>query len=367
MSTLRSSDGRLRSVCPLPRFATVTLVLAIAVPASAAEQRWEVEVHGGYAVSSNPSSGAGALPGVNAASATTVVPSWYFGEGALLLNQALTSFRLNVAIVPLDPVLQSPFVERRSGGSFGVRIGRVVTPRFSAEFALDEGFGALAVTTTSRAGIEATRASFVTAWNATLNTPARGSQTVTSLATIGNRAVRQRFATGALLINLRSGGRLTPYAAVGAGVMTNRNGAPTAGLVGSYRFSFALPPGIPLPTPMFHETDTVTVRASVDNAFTGVLGGGLKYARSERWGVRADVRDHISRNSVNTIFTATPASEMLPPSGILIIGLTPPLRFSTNPGTPSTLGGTPVSGFTSFHGTGVRNQVNLTVGLFWRF
>lgn len=352
------------SVRPSPRFAAVTLALAIAVPVSAADRNWEVEVHGGYLLSSNPSGGAGALPGVNSSSAA-VVPSWYFGDGALLLNQALVSIRLNPTIVALDPVLQSAFVERRSGGSFGVRISRILNPRFSAEFALDEAFGTLAVSAASRVGFDRTRDSFVTAWNTLLS--GRGPQTVASVATIGDSAGRQRFATGALLINLGSGAKLKPYAAVGAGVVTNLNGAPNARLVGSYQFSFQFLPGIPILAPTFHETDTVTVRSSVGNAFTGVLGGGFKYGLSERWGVQADVRDHLSRNNVSSTLTATPASEMLFPGGVLIIFSTPPLRFSTSPNTPSTLGGTPVSEFTTFRGTGVRNQVKLTVGLFWKF
>ena len=356
----------MRSVGPVPRLVTAMLVLAVAVPASAAGQSWEVELHGGYLLSSNPIGGEGALPGVNSASAS-VVPSWYFGDGALVLNQALTSIRPNAAIVPLNPVLQRSFVERRSGGSVGVRIGRVLTPRFGAEFTLEEGFGALAVTPTSQAGVEATRASFVTAWNAALGGPFPGSLTVTSLATIGGREGRQRFATGALLINLSSGRKLKPYAALGAGLIANRNGAPGAQLVGSYRFSLALPPGIPVAAPMFHETDTVTVRSTVGNEFTGVLGGGFKYALSERWGVRADVRDYISQNNVDTILTATPTSESFPPGGVLTIFTMPPLRFSTLATVPSTLGGTPVSSFTTFHGTGVRNQVRVAVGLFWRF
>jgi hypothetical protein len=348
------------------RFVTVMLVLGVADPASAADQNWEVEVHGGYVLSSKPSSGTGALPGTNSASASTV-PSWYFGDGALVLNQALTSIRLSPSIVALDSVLKSPFVERRPGGSVGIRIGRVLTPRFTAEFTLDEGFGALAVTPTSQKAIEATRASFVTAWSPVLSSPSRGSATVTSLATIGDREGRQRFATGALLINLTSGGRLKPYAAFGAGVIAGADGAPAAQLVGSYQFGLALPPGSPVPGPMFHETDTVTVRSSVDNAFTGVLGGGFKYALSEHWGVRADVRDYISRNRVDTVLTATPTSEMSPGSGVLIIFSTPPLRFSASPTTPSTLGGTPVAAFTTFYGTGIRNQVKGAAGLFWRF
>src|SRR6266550_1854692 len=291
------------------------LVWAIAASASAADQSWEVEVHGGYVLSSNPSSGTGALPGTNSASASTV-PSWYFGDGALVLNQALTSIRRNPSIVALDSVLKSPFVERRSGGSVGIRVGRVLTPRFTAEFTLDEGFGALAVTPSSQKAIEATRASFVTAWSPVLSS--RGSPTVTSLATIGDRENRQRFATGALLINLASRGRLKPYAAFGAGLVAGQGEAPAAQLVGSYQFSLALPSGTPIPAPMFHETDTVSIRSSVHNAFTGVLGGGFKYALSQRWGVRADVRDYISRNSVDTVLTATPTSETFPRgSGVL--------------------------------------------------
>ena len=111
----------------VPRFVTAMLVLASAVPASATAQSWEVEFHGGYVLSSKPSSGTGALPGTNAASASTV-PSWYFGDGALVLNQALTSIRLSPSIVALDSVLKSPFVERRPGGSVGIRIGRVPDP-----------------------------------------------------------------------------------------------------------------------------------------------------------------------------------------------------------------------------------------------
>jgi len=352
------------SVGPVPRFVAVILVCAIAASASAADQSWEVEVHGGYMLSSNPSSGTGTLPGTNSASASTV-PSWYFGDGALVLNQALTSIRLNQSIVALDPVLKSPFVERRSGGGVGIRIGRVLTPRFTAEFTLDEGFGGLEVTPTSQKAIEATRASFVTAWSPVLS--GRQSPTVTSLATIGDREGRQRFATGALLVNLAIRGRLKPYAAFGAGLVAGQGGAPVAQLAGSYQFGLALPPGIPIPAPIFHETDTVTVRSSVDNAFTGVLGGGFKYALSSRWGIRADVRDYISRNSVDTVLTATPSSETSPGTGVLIIFSTPPLRFGPSGTTLSTLGGTPVAALTTFHGTGIRNHVAGAFGLFLRF
>jgi len=121
--------------------------------AFAADQNWEVEVHGGPMLSTNPTSGTTALPSpgaliavpppVNPAVPNRVVSSWYFGDGASLLNLAMASFRLNGRVVPLDPVLQSRFVERRSGSSIGVRIDRGFGARFGAELALDGTFGPL--------------------------------------------------------------------------------------------------------------------------------------------------------------------------------------------------------------------------------
>src|ERR1700693_4385229 len=108
--------------------------------------RWEIELHGGGMRATVPVGGTGALPSPGPTittpftipggiSAGRLVSSWYFGDGASLLNQA-ASFRLGGHITPLDPVLESPFVRRESGGDLGLRVGRVLTGRLAAEFSL---------------------------------------------------------------------------------------------------------------------------------------------------------------------------------------------------------------------------------------
>src|SRR5262245_7633311 len=347
----------------------VVLTLVTAVPALPADDRWEVEVHGGYMASSNPAGGVSALPGLHSASAE-VVPSWYFGDGALVLNQFLTSTRLNAVLEPLDAVLGSAFLERQSGAGFGIRIARILNSRFIAEATLDEEFGELAITAASRTGIQSTGVTFESAMDLVLNAPAGGSQVVESSASIGDSQGRQRFGSGTLLINLGSG-RIKPYAAVGAGFVKHLNGAPEARLAGNYRFTYApavnVPIPIPIPTTTFHETDTVVIRTSVGTAFTGVFGAGFRYDLTDRLGVRVDVRDYISENSTATILAATPGAEKSAAGGatLSLFSTTGILRFSTVRGFPSTLGGSPVFDFTSFRGSGVRNQVKTALGLFW--
>lgn len=110
----------------------------------------------------------------------------------------------------------------------------------------------------------------------------------------------------------------------------------------------------------------MTVSASTTNAAVGVFGFGAKIASGGRWGVRIDARDYLSGSSITPKVTAAPASQMSQPTGIFVLGTSPPLQFSTVSGTPSTLS-QPVSSITTFSGTGVRNHVLVTAGLFWRF
>jgi hypothetical protein len=346
----------------------------------APQHKWEIELHSGETLASAPGNGTGALPGPgptiaapftipSGASASRLVSSWYFGDGASLLNQATLSIGRPGRITPLDPVLESPFVRRASGGDVGLRVERVLTDRLAAEFTFDYGLGTLALTSASVAGIEASRASFVPAWNAVLTLPSRGTQTVSSVATIADRRGRQIVTAATMLINVMPPARLTPYVALGAGMISNRDTPPGAVLVGDYQFSVVLPPGIPVPVPLpaFHETDTVTVRSKVDNAVTGIVGGGLKYALTERWGVRVDVRDHLNANTISTLVDATPATTALGPRSVLTLGTNPLLQFSTLPGVPSNLSGAPISGFKTFTGTGVDHHVDVTAGFFRRF
>src|SRR5262245_46222827 len=152
------------------------MLIAMLGPASPARaQKWELEFVGGGVFPSSGNGGITALPPANSTlsgappglPAARIVSSWYFGDGAAQLNQAIASrlvlFRGNPSIVALDAVLQSRFAKRESGPTIGFRVSRVLTPRFSAEFTLESVDAPLALDSTSIAGLEASRLSFINA------------------------------------------------------------------------------------------------------------------------------------------------------------------------------------------------------------
>ena len=74
---------------------------------------------------------------------------------------------------------------------------------------------------------------------------------------------------------------------------------PSATLAGNYQF---LSVGAPM-----NESDTVTVRDARDaHTVAGILGGGVKYHVSPRWGIRLDARVSLSKNTAGTTLDATP-------------------------------------------------------------
>src|SRR5262249_37324955 len=105
------------------------------------------------------------------------------------------------------------------------------------------------------------------------------------------------------------------------------------------------------------------------SAFTGLFGGGVRYAMAERWGLRFDLRDYVSQNKTSTLVSAAPTVDRNP-SFLAITTISffngPSLRMSTVPGTPSTLSGT-LSNQPTFRGTGIGHQINLSIGAYWRF
>ena len=135
-------------------------------------------------------------------------PSWYLGDGTLLFNQAATALgQLPDQIVALDPVLAGPIGEHRGGGSAGVRVSRMLTPRVSAELSVDYGFATLRITPANGEAIETTRASFIQAWRGIiLFSPNRALNRLTSTATLAEGSARQLFTSGAVNINLTTSG-----------------------------------------------------------------------------------------------------------------------------------------------------------------
>jgi len=357
----------------------VVAVLSGSATAHADDRKWELEFVGGAAFPIGGGAGDVALPPPNSTvagpgpSPARIVSSWYFGDGASQLNQAIASqaviFRTNPALIPLDDVLKSRFAERGAGPTIGVRATRVLTPRFAAEFTFEAANTALRIDSSSISGLEASRLSFINAWNGVLVLSASGAQSVTSVATTEDNRGRQLVSTGTLIVNLTAPRRLTPYVAAGGGVVASGDDNPSAQLVGRYHYVFP-PVSIPIPVPPpqlnIDETDTVTIRSAFENRFAFVIGGGVKYSMTPRFSVRLDVRDLMYSNPQRTELDAAPSTVPNPASG-LILGTVPNIVFGSSPVVRSTLSGGAISHFETFHGTGVIHQIHATGGLIWRF
>jgi len=348
--------------------------------------KWEVEFHGGGLFSTNPTGGTISLPAPGQPFMTVPLtptasplpsryePSWYFGDGTLLFNQAATALgQLPDQIVPLDAVLARPLGEHRGGGSAGVRVSRVLTPRVTAELSVDYGFATLRITPANGAAIETTRASFNQAWRRViLFNPNRVLNNLTSTATLADGSARQLFTSGAVNINLTTSGALIPYVTVGAGVVSMTGDVPSATLTGNYQFRLGSGPPV-------DETDNVTVHdARTRHTLAGVLGGGVKYHVSSRWGLRFDARVALSKAAANTELDATPTVARLTPAGRGSLGGAPSIQFSNNSTDPvtstgvtavaaSSLTGPPLSGYRTFTGSGAMSHANVTIGVFLRF
>jgi hypothetical protein len=369
----------------LPTIAFASSAAAQSTQARATGSRWEIEVHGGGAHDGTPTDGTSSLPPAGEAFTTSSnrqsrrTSSWYFGDGASLINEINASFPVGIApgrITPLDPVLSHSGATRMSGGNFGFRVAYRITSRLTPEFTLDAAQGTLKLTDALLAGVEVTRASFIEAWNNQTGLIRTGggvvftNSNVLSTAIINDEQGRQLFTTGALNINLIPDGRLIPYATIGAGVVSNMGDAPNVTLVGNYRFTSTVNN---LGTGSFpvNETDTVTIRLAPINkrALVTVFGGGVKVMGSSRWGVRGDVRAYISKNTFDVLIDADPQVVTSTPAGTVSSALTPSIQFSNNPSTgrPSNLSGSAISGFKAFSSSGTPVQVNVSGGLFFRF
>jgi hypothetical protein len=362
----------------------------------AAAGEWEIEVHGSGLVTTTFSSGQTTTvpPGTRF---QTVAPgvmslrvsSWYFGEGGNQIKYEQPgyvsgpgyNYQYSQKVGPLDPVLASAAVGRPFAAGGGLRLGRRLGHRFSAELNLEYGGHAPSFTKDARDGIELSRFGFENAWKTTLSS--LPGSTVSSRATLVDGTGHQLMATAVVNINLQTGDapkwsrrpprrRFVSYITLGAGLTSMRGDEAKATVVGRYQFS-APTGGQAAP---FDETDTVTIRAasSFGTHFVGVLGLGWKNDLSNRMGLRFDARACLSRNTTRIVMDARPSmSAGSPPSAVVLpsTGLGA-IQFVNSAsgnaaGHYSSLSGPPIASFETFKGTGVVLQINLSLGVFLRF
>jgi hypothetical protein len=349
-------------------------VCAMALPATARAQ-WEVGCHAGAMFTRHATGGTAALPAGGAPFTTVTgapslhVASWFFGEGAALLND-VSPARGNVTITALDQVLNGASVQRRSSGGFACGISRPINRRYGLEFTIAHHPARLTFTDQVAAAIEASRATFVSVFSSPLPAGQGGNApiaTATATAAVDEPDGYQIVPTALFHVNVRTTGTIVPYATIGGGVVLNRGAAPSLTLTGNYRLTS--PPGAPNAGTLAHdETDTLSVRYSLDrNLLVGVIGGGIRYSGADRWGIRLDVRAYLSRNTLRASVDTRASVPTLPAAAVRVVGTNPAIQFSASPTAPPSLGGVAVENFGTFRGSGTQLQVSVLPGLFWRF
>src|SRR4051812_20433143 len=345
-----------------------TMAMATPPPAKAATKKyygqerdpyhkWEVEFHGGgfFTLGSAPP-GQGFLP-IPGTPFSTVngtpslfVTSYMFGDGAILANQVAAA-GVGGPIIPLDPLLGQALGRHDNGPSIGLRLSRDFSAHLNGELNVDWSVSPIAIGDSRLIQVEATRAHYTDLFP--ISTPEG------AISDIRRSAGSQLFYTGVVNVNLKTEGKVIPYLSFGAGAVSDLGPRPHAGIFAQYAF-----------VPEHQEADVVNLEAGSKHSthFVGVLGFGVKYYATPRWGLRMDLRDHVTRNYMDTILSAHPIiATMSPGNAVSFIIPTPDIQFSNDP----SKGASSLSGETNrlrtFKGDGIENQLNFSIGVLYRF
>ena len=332
--------------------------------------RWEIEAHVTYGSSDPASGGKGALPEAGETFKTAGgfdsrrVTSWYFADGAALLNGALQGLGRSERLTALDAMLTGASAEQTLANGFGGRVTYYWKPKFAIETAFEASEATYMISSGAKSALKSTSDSFVVAFNG-LAASAQGAAfinpQITSTSSAANGTGLEAIATGALVFEFRHGKRWRPYFVAGGGIAL-ATGEATATIQGRYRF------GLPS-SAQVDESDGITVKFAGGTGFVALGGGGVKYRLWRQLGVQADARVLGVEKHLNTLVDTHPSVTASLPADALWLNMTPSIQFSTNPSTghTSSLTGAPLSGFATLSGSGFEVRYQLSVGGYIRF
>ena len=349
------------------------LAIAAAIVTPAAAQT-TIEVYGGAGVSRAPGHGTLTLPAAGPPIVTSnpIFPSrqtstWFLGDGAGMLNDALTDFGILNRIASLDAALASSPFEHRPGAAFGVRIRRPFKTRFALEASVDVLTSRAQSTRAFATATDAARASFQDAFSALFASGPFVNTAVEASSSVSRGSSERMALTGALVLPLGAAHNLSPYLTVGGGVLSTFGAAPSIALVGHYRTTIHA--GIPAIDVPVEEFDRLTISFQERTAPVGLGGAGVTRSLGGKWALRIDGRALIGLNTSRVTIDATPSSTPGSPAGVIELFTFPAIEFSNNPSTgrQSTLSGPGLHGVTIFEGTGVSVHAIVSVGLVKRF
>jgi hypothetical protein len=376
------SNAQVRFALPESASSSPTSEAAVQPPAAqTAATHWTLEVRGGFGFSTNPSAGAGQLPGLGAilspASSTQgpvrAVSSWFFGDGAAQLNSIAASASPPAPpLSPLDSMLTTRSANRGSGSTFGVTISRDLSAHLSADFNLDRNNQPFGLTSAAASAIESTRAGFVATWQPLLAAthPDAVAMVSASPETVGvTSAGIQIEASGTLTYRLKPGSGFDPFITIGAGILANHGSTLSSALIGNY--------SVAVPNPVFHDIQTIVAQqdmvtinlADRGSRLVGILGGGIEKALSAQGGFRFAARLALGSNHPEATIDASPTTPIGPPGpSNPLFGVVPTIsNGATTVILPTTLSGPSLTGFKTFSGKGTRIETTITVGYFFRF
>jgi hypothetical protein len=333
-----------------------------------AAKRWELDLHGGLSHAVIPTGGRSALPQPgppiptsSPTFSTRAVPSWFFGDGAAILNDVNALFGLPERVMPLDAALESLGLEYRTRATAGARVRRDVTSRYAVELSVDLLAGSADLDDALLAAVPATRDSFAAAWAALLDGGPFTDRIIETDSATHTGSNRELAITAAAQRRFTTAAGFVPYVTFGGGILTGTGDLPSLTLTANYRFTI-------LDEVPIDETDSVTIRYTTGTAFVGVLGGGVRRSMGAGWGLQADGRVLIGPQRTRLLLDAQPEVVVGTPADSIETVTNPSIQFSNDPsiGRTSTLSGS-LDGFEAFKGSGVQTRVLITFGVFLQF
>jgi hypothetical protein len=328
--------------------------------------KWEVSFHGGFATGSATPDGVSSVPPAgetftmaDGLTPTRAVSSWYFGDGASLLNQVL---QLRGISARLDPLHMPDWAaaSRQSGFQVGARIARRLKRGVWLEGGLDVGLDPLGFDNKVRDRVENTRADFETAFKALAASAAAIITTSTVTSTADFNPNGRRLIVSGVIQYRGDGPVMRPYLLAGLGAATAFGDPATLTLTGTYRFT---PPG----QAAIEETDTVQLGYKASGSVVWILGGGMMRDLSRSSAYRVEVRLLSSTTKLSGSLDAEPSRLTASPGGAVVLnGTTPGLQFSSSTIRP-TLSGAAIRGFDAFTGEGRAFQWVMSAAYVRRF
>ena len=335
-----------------------------------ATPKWELEIHGGYGIGTNSTDGSGQLPSgqgqfpiPGTSRSSHLLPSWFFGDGPIVLNGSIGSAGSAVRLVDIDRALTSmAAADRQNGFVFGARIVRRFTRAIAVEASVEYQPRALRIRDENLGVLRSAEESFAPAWTAFFGIASGVVAAPTSAATlsVADDGGAQIVTTGAINFNLQRRGRVTPYLLLGGSLAAHTGGTTTATLTGAY--SFRGGGTIPI-----EQRDVVTISYEpADATLTATMGTGLRFDWSGHWGMRTDVRVHLAPDRRRVVLNARPETVQGNPTGAVVVEMLRAFSFSTDPAVRSTLSGN-VEEFEVFRSSGLDVRTRFTIGVFRRF